>query len=192
LGIAFVGTANARALGAGSFSYLLTLAPAAGAGVGLLAFGSMRARLLVGLSVAVVGTANIAGIIQGRAGTPLGELGRHERQVVQFLVQKHVTRGYAGYWDAQNLSWQSGMRVLAAPVGSCGLPEKPLCPYAASVIASWYREQPGPSFLIVDPTTGFVTTPPSFVKDASGLHHFGRLSVYIFPYDIARHIQFWR
>jgi len=189
LGISFVVTANAGELGAGSFNYLLTLAPAAGAGVALLGFGSARARLLVAAGVAVVGAANIAGIVEGRAGTPPGALGTYERPLVRLLVQKHVIRGYAGYWDAQNLTWQSGMRVLVAPVKPCGLPDKPLCARRASVIASWYKERPGPSFLIVDPTTGFITTPPPLVRDATASYHFGQVSVYIFPYDLARYIR---
>jgi asparagine N-glycosylation enzyme membrane subunit Stt3 len=188
LGAAFVGTSNAASLGAGSFNYLLTLAPAAGAGVALLGFASARARVLVAVGVAVVGVTNITGVVQGRAKTPLGEIGKYERPLVQLLVDKGVTRGYAGYWDAQNLTWQSGMRVFAAPVTTCDVPSKPLCAVQIFVIASWYREQPGRSFLIVDPTNGFVTTPPPIVREATASYRFGQLRVYVFPYDIARHI----
>lgn len=188
LGIAFVGTSNAASLGAGSFNYLLTLAPAAGAGVGLLAFSSARARLLAAAAVAVVGVTNLTGVAQGRADTPRGLIGTHERPLVRLLVEKHVTHGYAGYWDAQNLSWQSGMKVFAAPVTRCDLPKKPLCRVRIFVIDSWYEEQPGPSFLIVDPTNGFVTTPPPLVRHASSSYRFGGLRVYIFPYDLARKI----
>jgi hypothetical protein len=188
LGAAFVGTSNAASLGAGSFNYLLTLAPAAGAGVALLTFSSARTRLLAAAGVAVVGVTNLTGVIQGRAGTPLGMIGKYERPLVQLLVEKQVTHGYAGYWDAQNLTWQSGMRVFVAPVTRCGLPNKPLCQVPIFTIASWYAEQPGPSFLIVDPTNGFVTTPPPVVREATASYRFGQLRVYLFPYDLARHI----
>jgi hypothetical protein len=42
--------------------------------------------------------------------------------------------------------------------------------------------------LIVDPTNGFVTTPPPIVREAIDSHRFGQLQVYVFPYDLARHI----
>lgn len=188
LGIAFVGTTNAAALGWPSFSYLLALAPAAGAGVGLLSAGSTRAQSLAAIGVAVVGAVNIAGVIGGRAETPLGEVGKYERPLVRFLTHERVTRGYAGYWDAQNLTWQSGMRVRVEPVGLCNTRGKPLCAFRSSVIASSYRARPEPSFLIVDPTAGSVTTRPAFAVDATASRRFGRSTVYLFPYDIARYV----
>ena len=189
LGLAFVITTNAGELGPGSMNYILAVAPAAAAGVALLGFGSARARLLVALGVAVVSAANIGGVVQGRAGTPRGEIGTHERPLVGLLVRKHVTRGYASYWDAQNLSWQSGMRVFVASVQACDVAGKPLCPYRSSVIESWYHEKPGPTFLIVDPTTGFLTTAPPFVSGATATYHFGKVTVYLFSYDVARYIS---
>jgi len=189
LGIAFVVTSNAASLGAGSFNYLLTLAPAAGAGVALISFESSRARLLAAAAVVFVGATNLIGVVQGRAETPPGLIGTYERPLVRLLAEKHVTHGYAGYWDAQNLTWQSGMRVFVAPVTRCDLPTKPLCEVRIFVVQSWYEEQPGPSFLIVDPTNGFVTTPPPIVRRASASYRFGQLRVYIFPYDLARNIH---
>jgi hypothetical protein len=185
--IAFVVTSNAADLGAGSFNYLLTFAPAAGAGIGLLSSAAPRGRLLVAAGVALVGVTNIVGVGQGHAGTPRGEIGTHERPLVQWLVDRGVTRGYAGYWDAQNLTWQSGMRVFVAPVTTCSA-NKPLCVVRIFSIQSWYRERPGRSFLIVDPTNGYVTTAPRFVARATESHRFGRLRIYLFPFDLARYV----
>jgi hypothetical protein len=145
--------------------------------------------LLVAAAVVLVGVTNLVGVAQGRADTPRGLIGTHARQLTHLLAEKHVTHGYAGYWDAQNLTWQSGMRLFVAPVTRCGSSTKPLCSVRIFVIESWYRERPGPSFLVVDPTNGFVTTPPPIVRHASASYRFGALRVYIFPYDIARHIQ---
>ncbi len=189
LGIAFVVTTNAGALGAGSMNYILTVAPAGAAGVALVASASARARVATGVAVALVGSTNMAGVIDGRAGTPRGEIGSNERSVVALLADRHVTRGYAGYWDAQNLTWQSKQRVLVAPVQACASSGKPLCPYRSSVIQSWYDPRPGPTFLLVDPTTGFVTSPPAFARRAGAVYRFGKLSVYVFPYDIARYVD---
>jgi hypothetical protein len=185
LGIAFVGTTQAAAMGAGSVNYLLTFPLAAGSGVALLAAGSARGRLAVAVAVAAVGA-----IVQGRAESASGALVKYERPLVRLLEQRGVTRGYAGFWDAHNLTWQSRMRLLVAPVSRCDLPTGPrLCGYRFFTIDSWYDERPGPSFLLVDPETGFITEPPPLVGDASAAYHFGPLTVYLFDYDLARRIR---
>jgi hypothetical protein len=187
LALGFVATTNARALGAGSMNYLLPLTLAAGAGIGLLCAGSVRREVAAGLVVAAVGVVNIAGLVQGHAGTGQGVLATHATALVQFLERRHVTRGYAGYWDAQNLSWQSGMRVIVAPVARCG---PSLCAYDFAVVRSWFERGPGPSFLIVDPSTPFVQTAPPFARGAAEERAFGPLEVYVFKDDLARHIRF--
>ena len=185
LGLSFVLTMNAVALGAGSANYLLTFAPAAGAGVGLLASTSSRGRLAAAVGIAVIGVTNLVGIAQGHADTNLGAIGRYKSRIVAVLEREGAERGYAGYWDAQNLTWQSHMRLLVAPVVPCA---DKLCPFNFSTIEGWYREKSGPTFLIVDPTNGVIGTAPPFARRASARYHFGPLTVYVFRYDIARHI----
>ncbi len=186
LGIGFVVTTQPAAQGAGSVYYLPTLALAAGAGVGMLAAGSPRAQIAVALAVAVAGGINIASVAQGRASPAPGAIGAYKDPVMRLLEQKSVTRGYAGFWDAASLTWQSGMRLLVAPVSRCG---PKLCAYRFFTISSWYDEHPGGSFLIVDPETGFVSEPPPLVKGAFESHRFGPLTVYLFDYDLARNIS---
>ena len=186
LSLSFVLTTNAVALGAGSANYLLTFAPAAGAGVALLASTSARARLAAALAVVFVGVTNLVGITQGHADTPKGAIGFYKSRIVETLERDGVRRGYAGYWDAQNLTWQSDMRLLVAPVQPCG---ERLCPFHFSTIESWYGEGPEPSFLIVDPTNGVVGTAPPFAERAAAGYRFGPLTVYVFRYDIARYIH---
>jgi hypothetical protein len=186
LALGFVGTTNARALGAGSMNYLLPLTLGAGAGIGLLCAGSARRELAAGLALAAVGVVNLVGIVQGHAGTGKGVLASHAPELVRLLERRHVTRGYAGYWDAQNLSWQSGMRLIVAPVSRCG---RSLCGYDFATVRSWFEPRPGPSFLIVDPTTPFVQTAPPFASGATEKHAFGPLEVYVFKDDIARRVR---
>lgn len=188
--VTFVVTPNAVSLGAGSMNYLLTLAPAAGAGLALFAVGSHRRRLVAAVAVITVGGVNIAALIHGEAVTQKGAIGKYEPQVAQLLESKGVTRGYAGYWDAQNLTWQSGMRLFVAPIQRCDAAgQAQLCAFNFSTITSWYSEHAGPSFLIVDPATGFITEAPPIVRDADASYRFGSLTVYVFPYDLAREIQ---
>jgi hypothetical protein len=190
LALSFVTTTNASALGAGSMNYLLPLALAAGAAVAMLAAPVPWAQLTVALAVAAVGAVNLAGVVQGKAGTSPGAIGSYEHRLVDLLRQKGVTRGYAGYWDASTLTWQSGRRVLVAPIAQCDLPNEPrLCAFRFFTIRSWYDERPGPSFLVVDPTTSYLAKPPPIVSTASASYRFGPLTVYLFDYDIARHIH---
>ena len=183
--IVFVITPNAAALGYPSVYYLLTLAPAAGAGVALLAAGSRRAQLAVALAVAVVGAINVAAITEGRVGGDPA-LATYQRSLVQVLDRHHVRRGYAGYWDAQNLSWRTDMHLLVAPVTRCT--KTRLCPYNFFTIHSWYEPHPGPSFLLLDETNRVIAGAPPFVRDATASFRFGPLTLYLFDYDIARHI----
>lgn len=186
LGIAYTTTTQAAAQGAGSVNYLFTLALAAGAGVALLSADSRRGRVAVALAVAIVGGINIASVVQGRASPPPGAIGTYQQQMMRVLEREGVTNGYAGFWDAANLTWQSGMRVLVAPVTRCG---QKLCAYPFFTISSWFEERPGPSFLIVDPETEFISEPPPDVSSASASYHFGPLTLYLFNYDLARRIR---
>jgi hypothetical protein len=184
--LVFVVTPNATDLGPKSAHYLLTLAPAAGAGIALLAAGSRRAQLVVAVGVATVAAVNIAGVVGGRAEiTGVVALQKYERPIVRLLEREGVKRGFAGYWDAQNLSWQTDMRLLVAPVVNCGAQ---LCPYNFFTIRSWYEPQGGPTFLLVDPTIPVIHAPP-FVSRAVAAHRFGPVTLYLFDYDIARHIR---
>jgi hypothetical protein len=186
LGIIFVVTPNATDLGPKSVNYLLTLVPAGAVGIALIAGRSRRGQLVVALGVATIAAVNIAGVVGGRAeATGVVALRTYNAPLVRLLEQKGVTRGFAGYWNAQNLSWQTGMRLVVAPIRNCGTK---LCPYNVFTIRSWYEPQGGRTFLLLDPTVHAIHAPP-FVSSAVETHHFGPLTVYLFDYDIARHIR---
>ena len=187
LAMAIIGTPNAVDLGPLSVHYTFTLALAAGAGVAILAARSRRAQLVVALFVAAVGLSNVVGLAQGRADTSAGWIETYQRPLTTMLVREGVTRGYAGYWDAQNLSWKSGLRLMIAPV--TWDPVIGLCRYRWNTIDSWFEERPGSTFLIVDPTTPFMSSRPKFADSAREVHRFGPLTVYVFEYDIARYFS---
>jgi hypothetical protein len=107
--------------------------------------------------------------------------------LVGLLERKGVTRGYAGYWDAQNLTWQTRLRLLIAPVNRCTPTQ--LCPYNFFTIRSWYVPHPGPSFLLLDDTNQAIVGAPPFARKATDTYRFGPLTLYLFHYDIARHIR---
>lgn len=182
----FVVTPNAVDLGPKSANYLLTLAPAAGAGVALLARDARRGRLAVALAVAFLAAVNLGSIVAGRAEiSNLPGIEAHWQDVSRVLEREGAVRGYAGYWDAQNLSWQTHMHLHVAPVVNCG---ETLCPYNFFTIRSWYEAKGGPTFLLIDATNAVVRA-PSFSARAASTHHLGPLTLYVFRYDIARHIR---
>jgi hypothetical protein len=181
----FVVTPNATALGPKSVTYILSLAFAAGAGVAVLARG-VRAQLLVALGVATVAAVNISSIVDGRAEvTGVVALPQQAPRIIRVLERAGATRGYAGFWDAGNLTWQSDMRLLVAPVNNCG---DELCPNNFFTVRSFYEPQGGPTFLLVDATLPLIHAPP-FASRAAETHRFGPITLYVFHYDISQHIR---
>jgi hypothetical protein len=184
--VIFVITPNAADLGPKSSNYLLTLAPAAGVGLALLAASSGAGQLTVALAVATIAALNIGSIVAGHAEvTGLTAIRTYERPLQRLLEREGVTRGYAGYWSAQNLSWQTDLGLVVAPVGNCGAQ---LCPYNVFTIRSWYEPHRGPTFLLIDPTVNALEAPPFAAREAA-VHRFGPMTLYVFDYDIARHIR---
>jgi hypothetical protein len=184
--VVFVVTPNAAALGPKSVNYLLTLAPATAVGIALLAMRSRPAQIGVGVAVAIIAAINIASIVDGRAEvTGVVALPKEAPRIVRFLEHEDATRGYAGFWDAGNLTWQTDKRLLVAPVNNC---ETQLCPNNFFTIESWYKPTGGRTFLLVDSTLPLIHAPP-FASRAARMRKFGPITVYVFDYDIARHIR---
>ena len=191
VGIAYWGTDLAAGGGpGGGLNYMLVFAPAAGVGVALVARGSSRARLIASLLIAAVGAVNISSIAQGHAEDLTANAYRTE--LVRLLDREGLTRGYAPYWDAQSVTWRSGMRALVAPVQACAPGARALCRVHFFTIDSWYRERPGRSFLIIDPASGLWEKPPASLGRPSEVLHLVSdkdVAVYVYPYDLARHIR---
>jgi len=185
LSLVFVATPNAVDLGPKSVNYVLAFAPAAGAGIVLLA-RSPRAQLAAALCIALVAGVNIASIADGRAEvTGVVALPQHAGEIVRVLERENARYGYGGFWSSFNLTWQSDWRVVVAPVNNCGAH---LCPNNFFTIASWYRPHGGRSFLLVDATIPDIK-PPDFAKSAAETMRFGPLTLYVFDTDIATRIR---
>ena len=109
-------------------------------------------------------------------------------QLLQFFKREHLKVGYAGYWEASSLTWQSKFAVNVYPVYECRRPAAPtLCPFYFHHISTWYRPRPRTrTFLIVDPAQPFVTGPPdpAFGRPEQ-VYRTGPLNVYVYGYDIA-------
>jgi hypothetical protein len=190
LGLGYWVTNEGTGVGAGGgVNYVLSLPAAAGAGIALTAARSSFARVAVSLAICAVGVANIAGITVGHAQEKAGAR-LYGDQIIQLLERKGVTRGYGPYWDAQSLTWKSGMRLLVVPVQQCPRQGLALCEFPYFTIASWYERRPGPAFLIVDAPAGLASKPPSSLGRPLEVDHIGPDAVvYLYAHDITPEIR---
>jgi hypothetical protein len=115
-------------------------------------------------------------------------------ELAQFARHEHVTHGYGGYWDAEELTWGTNFRVLIRPVRVCsGADSYPLCYPQLGMISSWYTPRPKTrSLLVVDSLgtsyDGVLGRDPALGKPLSA-RRLGDIRVYVYPYDIASRIR---
>jgi hypothetical protein len=106
------------------------------------------------------------------------------RFVLRFARAHHVDRGYASYWDGQDLTWLTAFRLQIYPVRSgCGAND--LCPDKAR-ISSWYQPRPGMrSMLIADRAQAGVHAIPAQLGHPLATTRIGSLTLAVYRYDIA-------
>jgi hypothetical protein len=104
-------------------------------------------------------------------------------QVERYLDSKHLSLGYANYWDGAPIVWDTKMRIRAYPVQDCG---PNLCWSYLHMITSWYAPRPRqPTFLISDATQPVSSAPTPNLGKANAIQQIGPLTVYVYRYDIA-------
>jgi hypothetical protein len=107
-------------------------------------------------------------------------------QLARYVTQQGAAVGYAGYWDAAQLTWASHFATHIYPVGPC---ENRLCAFQFHRIASWYNPRAtSRSYLVLDPAARQITlrSLPATVGTPVASAHVGQLYVYVFDYDVAR------
>lgn len=107
------------------------------------------------------------------------------------LLEHHLSRGYAGYWEAYDLDWRSGGAVSVWPVlsgaGACSGGAEKLCPYAFAPQGE-YTTMAGSSFVITPATgTSCEAAPPSAAVfgSATAVYRRGPYTISVYPYDVA-------
>ena len=110
-------------------------------------------------------------------------------EIARIAAREHISVGYAGYWDAAPATWATGFRVQVYPVAVCDQ-RKRLCRADLHFINSWYspRTHAG-SFLLTDPALDSVWTRPPDLGRPKAVYRLGRLTMYIYPYDLAAKIK---
>jgi hypothetical protein len=106
--------------------------------------------------------------------------------LARFARSEGVKYGYAGYWDAADLTWMSGFGAKVYPVRQCLPSSLVVCSYNIG-ISSWYKPRPHTrSMLIVDRKIQLpqVTAPDPNFGPPAATATIGDLTVYVYPYDI--------
>jgi hypothetical protein len=113
-------------------------------------------------------------------------------KLTAFARAEHVSVGYGGYWDAEQLTWGTDFAVPVRPVRVCGPRVHTLCYPQLGMISSWYRPRAGiRSLLIVDSLgTSFngILAPDPGLGPPVAERRIGPIDVLVYPYDIASRI----
>jgi hypothetical protein len=152
----------------------------------LLARRGPRWRAAVTAGVCAFALSSIVQLAQ----QPFAAFGRYPTpsvaaRVLQFARTYHVQYGYAGYWDAPDLTWLTRFDLKIYPIESgCG--PHGICPTAPARIDTWYVPRPGTrSMLIADSAvTGVASIDPRLGAPLASMH-IGTLTVAVYPFDIA-------
>ncbi len=108
--------------------------------------------------------------------------------IEHFAAAHGASTGYAEYWDAAPVTWETRLKAHVYPLGPCG-PPSGLCPFYIS-INSWYTARGKvPTFLVTDSRPGIpggviAGAPAAFGKPVA-VGAFGPFTVYVYRYDIA-------
>lgn len=167
--------------------YLLTSAYgiAAIVAVAMSRAGAARYALAVGGACVVVSAAVVslaAGDLSANANyLPAGSFAR---TLQEFASSDGLAFGYALYYDAPTITWETHTQLQVYPVWPCSAPSG-LCVYAYHRLDVWYIPRPGAkTFLLIDPRYGPATSTvhlPGLV-DTVDLDNYHLM---IFDYDIA-------
>ncbi len=147
-------------------------------------FLSSRSRLRwlipVGTSIFFIGS--LVGLASPEGGNP-AVFTPYEGLIVKIAQANHATAGYAGYWDASNLTWSSHERVTVRPVFRCSNPGGAnLCIFPQETVPSWYVAKPRHTFLLARPEE---LNYPEGLGPPLAIYSLGPGLMFIYPYDIA-------
>jgi hypothetical protein len=167
-------------------AYYLTLIFSVAAIVPLLMRPRSPARWLVPAGLTIFALGSIIGLERNYLDAVKPPIARYASNIVHLAEINHATVGYAGYWDASSLTWNSQERILVRPLLSCPNPAgAEICPFALMRTPSWYVPKPRHTFLLVDPSETFVVTLPRGLGNPIASYALGTIMMYVYPYDIA-------
>jgi hypothetical protein len=144
----------------------------------------MRWLIPAGVSIFFVGSFVGAKWDYVRAGTQ--PLAHYASTIVAIAEANDATTGYAGYWDASGLTWNTDEKVIVRPLQQCSNPAGAgICPFFLMRVPAWYVPKKRHTFLLVDPTNLYVTSRPSGLGNPIATYTVGPVDMFVYPYDIA-------
>jgi hypothetical protein len=184
--LAFVATT--LPLDSNSMRYLVPLFYAVAATVPFVALRLPWRRAAVAGAVALVGVAGAVLLHRASVAQEFNVQPQEAAGLVATLEQHGLHRGYAGYWQANLLTWESDGRVQSRAVvqdRTCNAqPPGWFCPYPIFTVSDWYQRGPGPTFLIRERGGAFVPDPPPSSLTPREVFSYGRFDVYVFDSDV--------
>src|SRR4051794_22535020 len=174
-----------------SSRYLLPAWVAVAALLPLVARRSMPAKLLVTAGVVLVGCVGLVTLVRGDIydGSEPSLPARPDIDALAAFAKGQGLRyGYATYWDAAPITHATREDVEVFPVQECGT-DHALCAWQLHTISTWYQPRRNtPSFVVVDPLHPEVTGVSAALGRPEAVRTFGRFTVYVFPFDVAKRI----
>ena len=170
--------------------YLVGLIFAAASVIPVLAAGHRGKQAAVVLGTCVFALGAITSMVQGAYTRNTGRYPPTAlaNQIASVAAAHHLSYGYASYWDAPAITWATKLRLRVFPVSVCDQNSR-LCQFDLHTISSWYTGRPGiRSFLLVDPAQPLVRAPTPDLGSATSVYHIGRITMYVYPYDLATKI----
>ncbi len=190
--------------------YLLPILYAVAATAPIVVTGSGIGRAAVAIGVALVATASLVNLADTDTAL-LGDLPAAESRVglpplatVAHLIEEIAAKenaryGYADYWDASSLTWNSRLALHVQPVSQCFLPEsRALCAYPFNVNTSWFDGNSPKSFVLRNSDSrAMQEEPPNELGPPSAVYPLDdTFTVYVYPYDVASRLDYsyapWR
>jgi hypothetical protein len=183
--------------------YLVSLYVAMAALVPLLGWQAWTARAAIGTwsprlrAVTATGVTVFVALVVAAAlrGEPTSNpshfpTGKDVAALQRFAEQQGVKIGYASYWDAPAITWQTKGKLTLYPVWECTAPAKQMCRFNLHVMSNWYTPRTATkTMLVIDPTQPLLGFPPDQALGTwTATAKFGQLTAYVFSYDIASHI----
>jgi hypothetical protein len=172
--------------------YLIAAWVAIAALLGVLSTAPSARTALI-LAVALFGALNLWSEVSAgvqRAG--VGPNQRLARAIQHFALAHGASVGYASYWDAAPVTWETRLRVHAYPIEPCAS-HTGVCRFYATQINSWYVPRPDTrTFLLTDARPAVpsaVAAAPASLGRPLAQQAIGEgLTVYVYDHDIAAEI----
>jgi hypothetical protein len=155
--------------------------------------GWRRGAVVAGVTlIAVSGVASLArqDLQDNPAGYPTGGV---SGQVADLVAEEGLDHGYAGYWDAAPITWQTKAAARVYPIEPCirdAVRRGGYCPFPFHRIDSWYEPKQGVrTFLVIDPTQPGVRVADARFGPPARVEQIGQLEVRVYDYDIASRLS---